>query len=98
MVRAGVPEDEALAAVLPLARGSLENLSRLGPIQALTGPVARGDTETVRLHLRTLEPRERRLYAVLGSVLVELASEGGLGPEAAEQLEALFHREGRRDS
>jgi len=66
MTQAGVPEGEALQALLPLARGSLENLERMGPVLALTGPVSRGDLETIRLHLRTLEPRERSLYAALG--------------------------------
>jgi predicted short-subunit dehydrogenase-like oxidoreductase (DUF2520 family) len=93
MAQAGVSEDEALDAILPLARGSLENLHRLGPVRALTGPVSRGDTETVRLHLRTLEPRERGLYASLGLEILRLAQEGGLGEDVVEELEDLLKRE-----
>jgi predicted short-subunit dehydrogenase-like oxidoreductase (DUF2520 family) len=93
MAQAGVPEDEALDAILPLARGSLENLSRLGPVRALTGPVSRGDVETVRLHLRTLEPRERALYASLGLEILELAREGGLNEASLEELKEMFERE-----
>jgi predicted short-subunit dehydrogenase-like oxidoreductase (DUF2520 family) len=93
MAQAGVPEDEALQAILPLARGSLENLDRLGPIRALTGPVSRGDVETVRLHLRTLEPRERALYASLGLEILRLAEEGGLDEETRDELRKLFERE-----
>ena len=93
MVQAGVPEDEALLAILPLARGSLENLGRLGPVRALTGPVARGDVETVRLHLRTLEPRERGLYAAMGLEILNLAEEGGLEEEVGEELRDLLERE-----
>ncbi len=33
--------------LVPLVRATVENWARLGPEQALTGPVARGDTETV---------------------------------------------------
>ena len=93
MVQAGVPEDEALPAILPLARGSLENLGRLGPVRALTGPVSRGDIETVRLHLRTLEPRERTLYASLGLEILRLAGEGGLDGNSMEELKGMFERE-----
>ena len=93
MVQAGVPEDEALQAIVPLARGSLENLSRLGPVRALTGPVSRGDVETVKLHLRTLEPRERALYASLGLEILQVAGEGGLDEDTMEELEELFERE-----
>jgi predicted short-subunit dehydrogenase-like oxidoreductase (DUF2520 family) len=93
MARAGVPEDEALAAIVSLARGSLQNLERLGPVQGLTGPISRGDAETVRLHLRTLEPRERALYASLGLEILHLAREGGLDEDSAEELNELLERE-----
>jgi len=93
MVQAGVPEDEALQAILPLARGSLENLGRLGPVGALTGPVSRGDVETVHLHLRALEPRERALYASLGLEVLKLAEEGGLDEDARDELKEMLERE-----
>ena len=90
MAQAGVPEDEAVAAILPLARGGLENLERMGPVRALTGPISRGDLETIRLHLRTLEPRERVLYAALGRELLHLAREGGLEATDAEEIGAIL--------
>jgi len=93
MVQAGVPEDEALGAILPLARGSLENLARLGPTRALTGPVSRGDVETVQLHLRALEPRERALYASLGLEVLKLATEGGLDEDIRDEIEKMLERE-----
>lgn len=93
MAQAGLPEDEALQAILPLARGSLENLERMGPVQALTGPISRGDLETVRLHLRTLEPRERALYAALGLELLNLAAEGGLGEERRDEIREILEME-----
>jgi len=93
LVQVGVPEDEAVQAILPLARGSLENLGRLGPVMALTGPVSRGDVETVRLHLRALEPRERALYASMGLEVLTLAEEGGLDEDSRDELRELFERE-----
>ena len=49
----GVPFD----ALVNLARGSLENVARLGPASALTGPVSRGDEATVERHRAELAER-----------------------------------------
>lgn len=92
--RAGISPDEAFEAILPLARGTLANLEELGPVQALTGPIARGDLETVDLHLRTLEPGERRLYAALGRELLRTVPPADLEPEVRERLARLLEREG----
>lgn len=94
--RAGVSDEEALEALLPLARGTLKNVDDLGLSQAVTGPLARGDVETVHLHLRMLEPRERRLYAELGSELLEAVHPPDLDADVVEQLVELFEREGER--
>jgi predicted short-subunit dehydrogenase-like oxidoreductase (DUF2520 family) len=66
---AGVPA----AALLDLARGALENTARLGTRRALTGPVARGDWETVAAHLRSLAPDDRPAYRALASEAARLA-------------------------
>ena len=44
---AGLEPDEARALLAPLVRTTVENWTRLGPERALTGPVARGDEQTV---------------------------------------------------
>ena len=87
---AGVMEEDAVAAALPLMRGTMDNLEQLGLGAALTGPVARGDVDTVRLHLSRLSPRERRLYSALGLETVELARAAGLDPDRAAALESLL--------
>jgi predicted short-subunit dehydrogenase-like oxidoreductase (DUF2520 family) len=83
--RAGVAPDEALAALLPLVRGTVENIAELGVEGAVTGPIPRGDVDTVDLHLRALEPGDRRLYAVLGLELLRLSADG-LPEEARREL------------
>lgn len=95
LVEAGASPDDALEALLPLARGTLNNLSELGPGEALTGPVVRGDVETVDLHLRILEPRERDLYLALGREMVRIAREK-IPEEAREAMEELFGPAGRK--
>ena len=66
---AGVPLD----AYLELARGSLADVADLGPAAALTGPVSRGDWDTVRRHLRALPPEERPAYRALADEAARLA-------------------------
>ena len=52
-------------AFLDLARGSLADVAALGPRDALTGPVRRGDTATVERHLDALPPEERPAYEAM---------------------------------
>lgn len=57
--------DVPLDAYVDLARATLDNVDHMGPADALTGPVARGDEATVRRHIRTLPQDERRAYRAL---------------------------------
>ncbi len=57
----GVPFD----AFLPLVRATVENVADLGPADALTGPVARGDHDTIARHLDALPADERAAYRAL---------------------------------
>lgn len=91
--RAGISEEEAVEAVLPLVKGTLQNLEDLGARHALTGPVARGDVETVNLHLRMLQGRDRTLYAALGRELLEALRPTELDEGVAEALEKLFEHQ-----
>jgi predicted short-subunit dehydrogenase-like oxidoreductase (DUF2520 family) len=52
--RAGWTERDATAALLPLAEGAVDNIRKRGAVQALTGPIRRGDADTVSLHLAAL--------------------------------------------
>lgn len=88
---AGAGAEEAEDAIVALARGTLTNIQELGLDQALTGPIVRGDLETVELHLRTLAPDDRDLYALLGL----RALTGGadrLSPEQISEFKELLQR------
>jgi predicted short-subunit dehydrogenase-like oxidoreductase (DUF2520 family) len=65
---AGVPPQ----ALLPLVRASVDNVDALGANDALTGPVARGDADTVARHLEALPADERAAYRVLASEALRL--------------------------
>lgn len=89
---AGVSRDDALPALLPLVRGTVENLAERGVEGSLTGPLSRGDMETVDLHLRALGREDRRLYAVLGLELLSLVADR-LTEEARAELEERLNTE-----
>ncbi|MCB0995285.1 MAG: 2-amino-4-hydroxy-6-hydroxymethyldihydropteridine diphosphokinase [Acidimicrobiales bacterium] len=52
-------------AYLALATATLENIGELGPAEALTGPAARGDLDTIERHRAALPPDERDAYDAL---------------------------------
>jgi predicted short-subunit dehydrogenase-like oxidoreductase (DUF2520 family) len=90
MEQAGVPADTALPALLPLVEGTVDNLKKLGIHGALTGPIARGDVDTVRLHLTRLSPDERPLYSALGREVLHIARAAGLDARKADEIEDLL--------
>jgi len=87
---AGLSDADAWAALRPLVEGTIENLSRHEPREALTGPVVRGDTATIDRHLRSLAIDDAKLYRTLGRAALELAQKQGMDERSAEKVaEAL---------
>jgi len=87
---AGLSRDLAERIYRPLLAGAAANLQESSPADALTGPIRRGDVETVRLHLGALSGDDRRFYATVGLEAVRLARAGGLEPAIADQLQGLL--------
>jgi len=65
---AGAP----MEAFWPLIEGSVVNAELLGPVHALTGPVARGDWDTLRRHLDSIDQSERAAYLALAAEAAKL--------------------------
>jgi predicted short-subunit dehydrogenase-like oxidoreductase (DUF2520 family) len=87
---AGLSDEQAWEALKPLVEGTLENLARQGPGDALTGPVVRGDAETVVRHVESLTIDDANLYRLLGRAALELARKQGMEETLAERMaEAL---------
>lgn len=81
----------AVEHVAPLVEQTFENLKRGTPEGVLTGPVARGDEDTVQAHLEALQaksPHHLPLYASLSTEMVRIAVRGG--HLSAGQAEALL--------
>jgi predicted short-subunit dehydrogenase-like oxidoreductase (DUF2520 family) len=88
-------DEEALRAIEPLIRTSVENALRCGPAAALTGPIERGDAGTVELHRRALAcapERLARLYDAAGLQALHLARRKGLSSAAADAVEVQIRR------
>lgn len=86
----GADKKEALQAVLPLIHGTLRNIEALGTPDALTGPIMRGDVQTVQDHLEAMQKRTPELiglYKALARQTVAVAREkGSIDQQKAEEL------------
>src|SRR5260221_346791 len=94
----GIPHADALAALLPLLRGTADNVEKLGAAGGLGSAVARGDVGTIRRHLDVLAkeaPDSLELYRILSLRTIPLAlAKGTLKPETAEEITTLLRSRG----
>ena len=90
----GIAPEAALKVLLPLVRGTLKNMEQKGIADALTGPIARGDRETVASHCHKIGqsmPDMLPLYRLLGSHTLPLAKTA-LDDESIEALKTLLQQ------
>ena len=90
----GVSAKEATRALLPLLRGTINNIDSIGLPDCLTGPVARGDSGTIERHLSAIEIRSPSLlttYKELGLQTIPIAlAKGKVNEQKAEEMKALL--------
>jgi predicted short-subunit dehydrogenase-like oxidoreductase (DUF2520 family) len=99
--RAGMPPPASAPGLAALLRSVAQNIEIIGISGALTGPVARGDADTVRTHLAVLsqEPELLELYRLLARRQVAIVSRGSSKPAAAQaELGALLGIPPKRQS
>jgi predicted short-subunit dehydrogenase-like oxidoreductase (DUF2520 family) len=100
--QAGVPADEAFRSLKPLIDGTLSNIEKLGVHDALTGPIARGDIQTIENHILEIgseTPHLLPLYKILGLYTVEIAKgKGTLSDTVCGNLKKLFLMNMSQDS
>jgi predicted short-subunit dehydrogenase-like oxidoreductase (DUF2520 family) len=91
---AGINRKCSLEALMPLIKGTVKNIDKLGIPSALTGPIARGDAIIVSNHLKALSRRRKDLidlYAELGRYTVKIGAEKGtLNSQNALKIISLF--------
>ena len=90
----GVSTPEATRALMPLLRGTLNNIENVGLPNCLTGPIARGDLGTIRKHLAALEksaPQLLSTYRELGRQTVPVSlAKGKIDSGRAEEMRELL--------
>jgi predicted short-subunit dehydrogenase-like oxidoreductase (DUF2520 family) len=92
----GIPQEDAAQALLPLVKGTVNNIEHLGPVKALTGPIARGDAGVIRGHLealKTIDPRFTDIYCAISRLTVEVGiKKGTLSIEKGEEILRLVEQ------
>jgi predicted short-subunit dehydrogenase-like oxidoreductase (DUF2520 family) len=90
----GVPRVEATKALLPLIRGTVNNLENVGLPDCLTGPIARGDLGTIQKHiaaLKTKAPQLLPVYLELGRQTIPIAlAKGKIDESRAKELQTVL--------
>ena len=88
----GFTEKEAMQSLYPLCRSTLEAIAAQGTTAAATGPVVRGDADTVRAHLEALSSRLPELapvYAALAAAALPLAADRGVDQARVAAMKCL---------
>ena len=85
----GVPESNSWDAVLHLMVASVGNIHAHRPVDALTGPIVRGDVDTVKNHLASLasDADAIAIYKALSHAAVAMAREGGTDPALLQRID-----------
>ena len=89
-----VPPEQATKTLMPLLQGTLNNIDNVGIPQCLTGPVARGDTGTIKKHIKALvkvAPALLPAYCELGLQTIPIAlDKGRINQQRAKDLQAVL--------
>jgi predicted short-subunit dehydrogenase-like oxidoreductase (DUF2520 family) len=76
--QAGFTRKNATQLIAPLATGTLQNVLTKGIKNSLTGPISRGDINTIKTHLDTIVREDKELeqiYRLLGKRTINIAKE-----------------------
>ena len=88
----GVPERSAQQAVQGLMDAAVSNLAEHSPAEVLTGPVVRGETETLIRHLAALrsDADARAVYKRLSLAALTMAAQRGVDPETIAEMQRIL--------
>ncbi|HRD02805.1 MAG TPA: DUF2520 domain-containing protein [Candidatus Saccharicenans sp.] len=90
----GLEEKAYLEVIYPLLNRTLLNVIELGCERSLTGPVLRGDLETVREHLKVIsqKPDLEKLYRLMSLEALKMAEKRGLSASKVKALKRLLEQ------
>jgi predicted short-subunit dehydrogenase-like oxidoreductase (DUF2520 family) len=87
-----IDENKATEMLMPLLEENVRNIQTTGAINSLTGPIERGDIETVKKHLKALDKVRwiKALYICLARSTLKIAEKKGLDPSKASEIKKLL--------
>jgi predicted short-subunit dehydrogenase-like oxidoreductase (DUF2520 family) len=87
---AGLAPEDARRKSMPMIRQTLANYSKFGPAKSFSGPLIRGDAETVAKHFAALKnnPEVRQVYVALAQAALR-----GLPVKNKDELKRLLRTE-----
>jgi predicted short-subunit dehydrogenase-like oxidoreductase (DUF2520 family) len=94
--KAGVPRETAMKVIRPIVQETVDNIFKLGPIHALTGPIARGEPSVIERHVEALGKSAADLeaiYRAAGRLTIEISRQRGeAANEALLKIEEILTR------
>lgn len=92
----GATEEDAVRALLPLARGTLASIESAGLAEGMPGPVSRGDVGSIEKHVAALSPLGAdviEFYRVVCDRTIPLGMQrGAIDAAAAARLREILQR------
>jgi predicted short-subunit dehydrogenase-like oxidoreductase (DUF2520 family) len=88
----GLEEKDTIKILMPLLNKTLQNVKKLGIEKSLTGPVVRGDCQTVKSHLSitSLKPGLDNIYRSLAKESLLIGQKRGLPEDKIKALKKLL--------
>ncbi len=88
----GVPENTAREALLPLSQTSINALAHLPPHEAITGPLIRGDVDTVAKHIQVLSTNRvyQEMYREMCRTILEILQRHNLSPDWKDKMRSAL--------
>jgi predicted short-subunit dehydrogenase-like oxidoreductase (DUF2520 family) len=93
LAKAGISKKHQIEILLPLVKGTLDNIEQNSVSGSLTGPVLRGDLDTLTSHMKCLEthPSLLKIYKDLAAQALKIAvKEKYLPPNKIKRIKALL--------
>ncbi len=92
MEEIGIEQRDSRDAFQSLIEGTISNIMADGTVDALTGPVKRGDIHTIEKHLEALDGDQALMYKLLAKRSLDMAK-SSLNKEKYESLSRLLGKD-----
>lgn len=89
----GIAEDQITKAFMPLITATLGNIENSGTVNALTGPLVRGDENTITAHvqaIKTQTPEFLPLYQTMGLATIDMIKDKRIDTKKYDQLTKIL--------